>query len=119
MKAKDLDFLTDLVRRFCEDREWDQFHNPKDLAIGLITEASELLEHFRFANESQAKSKLFNDSDREMVSDEIADIFFFLLRFCQMNQIDIGEALISKIEKNALKYPIEKARGSNKKYTEL
>ena len=114
--------LTDLIgvfQSFCEERDWDQFHNPKDLSIGLITEASELLEHFRFLSEEDARDKLAAGKTREEISDELADIFFFLLRFCQMYDIDLGNALKCKIAKNNRKYPVEKAKGSNRKYTDL
>lgn len=105
------------IKKFCEERDWDQFHNPKDLAIGISTEANELLDIFRFKNEDDIK-KIFMDK-KEEVEEEIADVFFFLLRFSQMNQIDLAEVLEKKIIKNEKKYPVDKAKGTNKKYTEL
>ena len=111
--------LKKLVQTFCEARDWDQFHGPKDLAIGVITEASELLEHFRFLSEEQALEVLNNPEQREEVEDEIADVLFFLLRFCQRFDIDLDKVLTRKIEKTEKKYPVDKSRGSNRKYTEI
>lgn len=111
--------LKDIVQKFCEERTWDQFHSPKDLAIGISTEASELLEIFRFKSEKEV-NELFNNFDKkEKIRDELADILYFLLRFAQMNNIDISEAFKNKIKKSEKKYPIEKSKGSNKKYDEL
>ena len=111
--------LTSLVRSFCEARDWDQYHGPKDLAIGVITEASELLEHFRFLSDEQALAILQNPSHKEEIEDELADVLFFLLRFSQRFEVDLGQALIRKMEKAERKYPVDKAKGSNKKYTVL
>jgi NTP pyrophosphatase (non-canonical NTP hydrolase) len=111
--------LKDKVREFCEARDWDQFHGPKELAIGVITEASELLEHFRFLSEEQAMELLQDPQQREEIEDEIADVLFFLLRFCQRFDVDLERALMRKMEKGEKKYPVEKAKGSNLKYTKL
>ena len=111
--------LTDLIQKFCEERDWDQFHNPKDLAIGISTEANELLDIFRFQREEDIKNIFTDDQRRTHVEEEIADVFFFVLRFAQMNQIDLESALKSKMMKNAKKYSIEKAKGKNLKYTQL
>lgn len=107
------------VQSFCEDRDWDQFHGPKDLAIGVITEASELLEHFRFLSDEQALELLKNSQQKEEVEDELADVLFFLLRFAQRFDVDLAQALTRKMEKSEKKYPVDKAKGSNKKYTRL
>lgn len=109
--------LKDLLRQFCEEREWDQFHSIKDLAIGAVTESSELLEIFRFQSEEQISSLLSQASTREMVADELADVFFFVLRIAQKYQFDLSESFRRKMQKNAQKYPVEKARGQNTKYT--
>jgi NTP pyrophosphatase (non-canonical NTP hydrolase) len=110
--------LKKLVEKFCDDRDWEQFHNPKDLTIGISTEANELLSLFRFKNKDDMEVMLKNLNKREEIEDETADIFFFLLRFAQMNNIDLSEVLKRKIEKNNKKYSIEKFKGSNKKYSE-
>lgn len=94
------------VRDFCEERNWDPYHGPKDLAIGLVTESSELLELFRFVDEEKAKSMLEDPIAREKIADELADSIYFILRFAQMYGFDIGQAVKSKIAKNAKKYPV-------------
>lgn len=111
--------LKEEVRKFCEERDWDQFHQPKDLAIGIITEASELLEHFRFKSEEEIKSVLKDKTIKKEISEEMADILYFLLRFSQMNGIDLSQSFTEKMKKNRDRYPIEKAKGSNKKYNQL
>lgn len=109
--------LTEQVRTFCEDRDWDQFHTPKDLAIGIVTEASELLDLFRFKNEEQIRA-ILDGAARERVEEEVADVLFFLLRFAQLYNMPLGQILTDKIRKNEAKYPVEVSRGSNLKYTE-
>ena len=117
-KKTSLKELKDEVQYFCEERDWDQFHNPKDLAIGIITEASELLELFRFKSLHEMDEMLKDEKKKALIGEEIADVFFFLLRFVQMNDMDLSELLLKKIQINETKYPIETAKGSNKKYTE-
>jgi NTP pyrophosphatase (non-canonical NTP hydrolase) len=117
--ANSLPELQSAVRAFCEARDWDQFHGPKDLAIGLITEASELLEHFRFKSEDECRALFNHPTKSEAIRHEIADVFFFLLRFSQMYGIDLAGALREKMLQNAEKYPVEKAKGSNQKYDEF
>ena len=116
---KSLQDLTDIVRNFCEARDWDQFHGPKDLAIGVITEAAELLEHFRFQSDTQALELLQDKKSRNEIEEELADVLFFLLRFSQRFDIDLTAALLRKMEKSEQKYPVEKAKGKNTKYTKL
>jgi len=108
-----------LVKTFCEERNWDQYHNAKDLVIGIITEASELLEHYRFKSGTEVEDMMRDKRMLIKISEEVADISYFLLRLCQRYDIDLSEALRSKILQNARKYPVEYAKGSNKKYTEL
>lgn len=114
----DLIELSQKVKQFCKERDWDQFHNPKDLAIGLSTESNELLDLFRFKSEEQMKDMLKDSLKREAISEELSDIFFFLLRFSEMYGFDMKEGLEHKIEKNNQKYPIDMVRGKNLKYTE-
>lgn len=111
--------LMNMVQEFCEAREWNQFHNPKDLAIGISTEANELLDIFRFKSEEQIKELFKDKKSREHIEEETADTLFFLLRFAQMNNLDLYQCVQSKIKKNNVKYPIEKVKGKNLKYTEL
>lgn len=111
--------LKSLVKRFCEARDWDQYHGPKDLAIGIVTEAAELMDHFRFKTEVEARKYLSNPKKRSEVEDEVADTLFMLLRFAQMYDIDLTKALKWKMVSNNKKYPVHKSKGSNKKYTDL
>jgi NTP pyrophosphatase (non-canonical NTP hydrolase) len=110
--------LKKLVKEFCEEREWDQYHNAKDLAIGIITESSELLEHFRFKSVEEVNDFLKDKTKKEEISEELADVLFFILRLAQRYDIDLSSEFQKKMEKNTKKYPMEKAKGSNKKYTE-
>lgn len=112
-----LEELKNKVKEFCEKRDWDQFHDPKELAIGISTEANELLQIFRFKSKQDMQALMRADKS-EKVKEEVADIFYFLLRFAQMNNIDLSVELQSKLEKNDKKYPIEKVKGCNKKYDE-
>ena len=103
------------VARFCEERDWDQFHSPKELAIGAITESSELLEIFRFKTEKEMVRMLEDPVEREKIGHELADILFFLLRFSQRFGFDLLAELDAKMKRNELRYPVETARGSNQK----
>ena len=109
----------DKIKLFCEDRDWDQFHSAKDLATALIIEAAELLEHFRWKTPQEEKALFDNPEKKEHIGDEMADVLYFLLRLSQMYDIHISEALERKMEKNNKKYPIEKFKGSSKKYNEI
>ena len=111
--------LKQKVKDFCDERDWDQYHNAKELAIGIVTEASELLDHFRFKSESEIDAMLKEPIKREQISDEIADTFYFVLRLAQRYNIDLTTELDKKLQKNKEKYPIDKAKGSNRKYTEF
>lgn len=116
-KTTTIEELTNVVKDFCEKRNWGQFHNPKDLAIGISTEANELLQIFRFKSDEDL-TQIMLSSKKELIEDEVADILYFLLRFAQMNNINLSNALYKKIAKNEKKYPLEKAKNSNKKYNE-
>ena len=109
--------LKNVVKRFCEDRDWDQFHNPKELAIGIATEAGELLQRFRFKSEEDI-ANMMQLSTKQAIEEELADVLYFVLRFAQMNDIDLSDALVNKVRKNDEKYPVQKAKGCNKKYDE-
>ena len=113
----DLDELQKLVVKFRDDRNWKQFHNPKDLAISLSLEASELLEHFQWKNVEEIGSHLASHKDD--VSDELADVFYWVLLIANDLDINLPTALKSKIAKNNEKYPLDKASNTHKKYTEL
>ena len=112
---RDLHAMANLVRTFCEDRDWTQFHTPKEIAIGMVTEASELLELFRFQNNEQMNDMLNDSTAREHIGDELADQLFFLVRFADLYGFDLMTELERKIAKNNIKYPVDISRGSNKK----
>lgn len=114
------DVLADLrlkLRRFAAERDWDQFHSPKNLAMALSVEAAELLEHFQWL--SDAESSALSPELRAKVSEEIADVLLYLVRLADKLGVDLTVAASEKLKLNATKYPAEKARGSNKKYSEL
>jgi len=111
--------LSKLVSEFCKERDWDQYHMAKDLAIGITTEASELLVLFRFKTGEEIDEFLSIQEGRRMVGQELADVLFFLLRFAERYDLNLSEELVNKLDLNRIRYPIEKARGSNKKYNEL
>ena len=110
--------MQNIIETFCDERDWDQFHNPKDLAIGISTEANELLDLFRFKSEEQIQSLMCDEAFRFRVSEELADVLFFLLRFAQLNAFDLKNAFLVKMEKNAHRYPSDTVRGKNLKYNE-
>lgn len=107
----DLQELIDLWVTFRDERDWEQFHNPKDLALGLSIEAAELNELFLWKKPEEASL--------DKVKEELADVFGFALLLANHYQLDIAEIVKAKLQQNAVKYPVEKARGSNRKYTEL
>ena len=106
-----------IIDEFCSERDWDQYHSPKELAIGLSTEANELLALFRFQSDEQIMDMFKNQ--REVIEDEIVDSLFFVLRFASLYDVDLLAALERKMVRNRLKYPIELAKGKNIKYTHL
>lgn len=109
--------LMKIIDEFCSERDWDQYHSPKELAIGLSTEANELLALFRFQSDEQIMDMFKNQ--REVIEDEIVDSLFFVLRFASLYDVDLLAALERKMVRNRLKYPIELAKGKNIKYTHL
>ena len=114
-----METLKSLVAAFCIARDWDRYHGAKDLAVGIVTEAAELLDVFRFKSEDEITAALADPDRRSAIEHELADVLFFTLRFAQRNEIDLATALERKMTLNAERYPVEKAKGSNRKYTEL
>lgn len=104
------------LRKFAQDRDWEQFHSPKNLSMALSVEVSELLEHFQWMNE-QASFAL-GDAKHQLVSYEVADIFIYLLRICDQLNIDLLDVTKQKMEINDQRYPVDKVKGSSKKYSE-
>jgi NTP pyrophosphatase (non-canonical NTP hydrolase) len=117
MNPDDLNFLTQLVLRHRDDRQWAQFHTPKELAISLCVEAAELLGLMQWKNGEQLTQTLARK--HEQVSDELADVFHSLLLLAADFQVQLGQSLLEKLAKDAKKYPVEKSRGKNLKYDEL
>lgn len=106
-----LDAMTAQVRDFCDARDWRKYHTPKELAIGMATESSELLQLFRFMSDERI-AEMFEDAEqRQAIEDEVADTLLFLLRFTDLNYIDLPAALSSKLKRNGERYPID--TGSN------
>ncbi|MDY6777523.1 MAG: nucleotide pyrophosphohydrolase [Candidatus Nanohaloarchaea archaeon] len=118
-RERTLQELKEEIRVFCEKRDWGQFHDAKELAVALATETGELLEHFRYRDADEVSSIMEDDDAREEVENELADVFYHVLRIAQLYDIDISEAFDAKLEEIGEKYPVEKAKGSNKKYDEL
>lgn len=113
----DLDTLRDDLRQFIAERDWAQFHAPKNLAMALSVEAAELLEHFQWL--SEADSDRLPEDVLAQVADEIADVQLYLIGLADRLNVDILSAATRKMEKNASKYPVATARGNALKYTRL
>jgi NTP pyrophosphatase (non-canonical NTP hydrolase) len=117
MTRRTLDVLTASALKFRDAREWKQFHNFKDLALTLSLESAEVLEHCQWKNGAELEKHL--KSHRREVADELADVLHVLLLLAEHLRIDLGEAFEQKLGRNAKKYPVAKARGSSRKYTDL
>lgn len=115
--ADSLDQLAQRLQAFALARDWGQFHSPKNLASALIVEAGELLEHFQWLTEAQSRE--LPAAKRSEVAAEAADVLLYLLQLCDKLDIDLMQAARQKLAVNAEKYPVERARGSSKKYSEL
>jgi len=117
MTDTDLNTLKNRIRNFAEVREWDQFHSPKNLSMALSAEVAEIVEHFQWLTEEQSKT-LPKDKHAE-VETELADTLIYLIRLAEKLDIDLLKAAQNKIDINEQKYPVDKAKGNAKKYTEL
>jgi dCTP diphosphatase len=111
----DIQSLTQSLRDFAKEREWEQFHSPKNLAAALTVEAAELLEHFQWMTEDQSTQP--SAETKAQIAAEAADVFLYLLQICDKLNIDLMVAAEQKLVVNAQKYPVERARGSSKKYS--
>ena len=107
----DIKIITEALIKFRNERDWDQFHNPKDLAIALSIESSELLENFLWKSHEEA--------DKNKVKEELADVIAYALLLAEKYKFDVKAILLEKIKKNGEKYPVEKAKGTAKKYNQL
>jgi len=111
--------IKDRVLAFARERDWEQFHSPKNLSMAIAAEAGELLEHFLWMD-SEVSRKVAEDPVRmARIREEIADIVIYCVELANMTGTDLSEAIASKMRQNAAKYPIEKAKGRSDKYTEL
>jgi dCTP diphosphatase len=109
--------IAETLEKFAVNRDWNQFHSPKNLAMALSVEVAELVEEFQWLTEKQ--SKKLSPEKLAKVKDEIGDVFNYLVRICSKLNIDLISAANDKIKKNEVKYPVEKAKGNARKYTEL
>ena len=110
-----LENLREKINTFVAERDWSQFHTPKNLAMAMIVEAAELVEQFQW--DTPMESQQLSPEKREAVAHELADTFVYLLRIAEVLEINLIDATNKKIALNAIKYPVEKAKGSNAKYT--
>lgn len=113
----DIRALQDKIRQFNDERDWGQYHNAKDTAESVIIEAAELLEHFQWKKPEEIEQ--YVNEHRTEIGEEIADVAIYLFNLADKIGLDLREVIEDKIAKNAKKYPVDKAKGSNKKYTEL
>jgi len=105
------------VREFAADRDWDQFHSPKNLAMALSVEVAEVIEHFQWLTEDQSRS--LPEDKRKVIAEELADTFIYLVRLADKLDVDLLTAAEAKLAANATAYPVDKAKGNAKKYTEF
>lgn len=108
---KESEEIIQVLLKFRDERDWEQFHNPKDLALAINVEAGELLELFLW--------KSANEADKKKVKEELADVFVFAFLLAEKYNLDVKDIILEKIKQNAEKYPIEKSKGTAKKYNEL
>ena len=111
-----LAIMSDLLLKFRDERDWKQFHNPKDQALSLVLEATELLELFQWKNGPELDAHLLEK--REELSDELADVLGWILLIAADQKIDLAQAFHKKLAKNHAKYPLDRVKGSSKKYSE-
>lgn len=107
------------VLAFARERDWEQFHAPKNLSMALAAEAGELMEHFLWAEPSSSRNVARDPGKRTKIEEELADVIIYALEFANVTGIDVAAVIEAKMAANAKKYPVEKARGRSDKYTEL
>jgi NTP pyrophosphatase (non-canonical NTP hydrolase) len=113
----DITALTEKIKKFRDERDWAQFHNHKDMALSLVLEAAELLEHFQWKSLDEVERH--TEAHKGEISQELADIAMYLFELADNLGIDLSKAIQEKLEHNAKKYPVEKARGRHTKYNKL
>lgn len=113
----DLAKLQEMVVKFRDEREWKQFHNPKDTAISLLLESAEFLEHFQWKSDEEITQHLKYNKDQ--VADELSDVLYWVLLISNDLKIPLNKSLLSKMRQNELKYPVDKSKGKHTKYNKL
>lgn len=113
----DVKKMTDRILKFINDRDWNQFHSPKDLALSLVLESAEVMEHFQWKNDQEVVD--YMKSKKDEVGEELADVLYWVILMSHKLDIDIVQAFENKMLKNEKKYPIEKAKGRHDKYNQL
>ena len=113
----DIKELTEKIKKFRDERDWLQFHNHKDMALSLMLEAAEVLEHFQWKSKEEIEEYVYQHKDE--IAEELADVAMYLFELADNLGIDLPDAIQKKLDKNAKKYPVEKARGKHTKYTKL
>ena len=111
--------LKDAIKEFAVERDWEQFHTPKNLSMAIAAEAAELMEHFLWKGSQESGDVLNDAAKRQEIAEELADILIFSLEFANIAKLDVATIISEKMETNAQKYPVEKAKGRADKYTEL
>lgn len=117
IKMSEIKQLTQKIKSFVNERDWEQFHNPKDLALSLVLEAAEVLEHFQWKKPEEVAAHSVHC--KEEIADELADVACYLFELADNLGIDLPSAIDSKLAKNAIKYPVAKSKGNITKYTKL
>lgn len=112
-----LDKLRAMVVSFRDARDWKQFHNPKDVSLSLVLEAAELMEHFQWKSKDEITEHFKNN--KQAISDELADVLYWVLLMANDWDVDLSKALTDKLKKNDKKYPVKKSKGKHTKYTQL
>ena len=115
-KISEIKDLQIKIKKFVTERDWMQFHNHKDMAISLVLEANEVLEHFQWKNPEEVKKRA--ETHKDQLEEEIADVAIYLLELAENLNIDLSKAVLKKIKKNLIKYPVGKAKGKHTKYNE-
>ncbi len=116
-KKTSLEQIREEIKEFIKERDWEQFHSPKNISMSIAIEAAELMEHFQWLTEEQSKKLLKDKQKRRAIEDELADIAIFILDFCNLCNIDLEEIIEMKLKKTAEKYPAEIVKGKAHKYT--
>lgn len=111
--------LRERVLAFVRERDWEQFHSPKNLSMALAAEAGELMEHFLWSSHEESRAVAASPAKRARIADELADVVIYALEFANATGLDVAGSIDAKIAANAAKYPVEKSKGRSNKYTEL